>query len=582
MLASFNWLKEYIKIDLSITELAKKLTSIGLEVSDIKTINSPIKGLVVGEVVEKKKHPNADYLYLTKIRHLDKEKEVVSQVVCGANNIAEKQKILLATVGTALREDWIIKKAKIRGMESKGMVCSKAELGLEEKNEDIWVLPKEASLIDDPQKFRGKIDFILNLEISSNRWDCMNIVNIAREISALTEHSWHLPSLEIKFPSQKSAFLVNIENKDYCYRYLGVEISQIKVSPSPTWLQERLYHHGFRSINNIIDVTNLALLEYGQPIHAFDADKIGHNIIIRQAKENEKINLLDGKNINLRKNDLVIADQQKVIALGGVMGGLNSAISETTKNIFVEVGVFAPKLIKETAQFHKIDSEASRYYQHFVNVDFSEQVIKRVAKLMCELGGGKISCAIIDNFPNKDIIKPIKIILDFSFLNKTLGFIIKKEKVQKILSSLYFEIITINNEIIEVVVPKHRPDILYQWDLVEEIARLYGYDNIPSSCPKITNAFGTLQKSPVRKKDAQIKKINHSCLYLGFQEILTYPFIENNFGDMYSARENFLKPLNPVWNDVSLLRNDLLFGFMKTIKHNTEKKVQGFNKIFEI
>lgn len=600
MLLSYNWLTEYLP-DLpqkfSPNKLAEKLTLLGLEVTEVKPVNSSIPGLSIGEVVEKWKHPNADRLNLTKIRHLVGEKEVIDQVVCGADNIAVGQKIILATVGTELSPGFVIKKAKIRGEESSGMVCSREELGKDEKSEGIWVLPFHTSLDTDPQTILGKPDYLLDFDITSNRWDTMYALGVVRETAILFNTSftyegkgsfatWE-PNMVIekianfsKLPS--SQVQVTIEDTADCYRYQALSITDIKVVSSPDWLVDRLFLHGLRPVENVVDVTNLILREYGQPIHAFDADKIDKEIIIRRARKGEIITLLDGKKIKLDPKDLVIADKNGPIALAGVMGGLDSGVTSNTKNVLLETAVFDPKRIRQTMIRHQLSTDAGRYFQHRVDPIFSQEVVRIAGAAIAYLGRGKIPFQPIDVFPDQIKFTPKKIILTLDLLNKTLGFPLSRDEINTIFTRLNFSSQNWKGDQVSVCIPSYRQDLFEEWDLIEEITRVYGYNRIPITYPRISNAMGPLMMSPERKCDELREDLRTLSLSMGFQEILTYPFIENAFvACLGVTEENYLKPMNPVWNDISLLRNSLLFGFLKVIQHNSEKKVVGFTRIFE-
>lgn len=618
MLLSYNWIKEYLDPGLSPEDLAKELTLMGLEVVHIKEVNKPITGLKIGEVTKKWKHPNADRLNLTKIRYIHEGTERIDQVVCGASNIDAGQKIILATVGTELAPDFVIKKAKIRGEESCGMVCSKAELGKEEKSEGIWVLPPETSLSTCPQDLLGKPDVIFDFDLTSNRSDANSVLGIVREVAILkratdtaeplgelayrTKGSWatnekeflqlapfeQLSSNEVL---AKLGYKIIIENPADCYRYQGVMVEGLQVGESPVWLQERLHLHGLRPINNMVDITNLILREYGQPIHAFDADKIGKHISTRRAKVGETLTILNGTTLKLTPDDLVIADENHPIAMAGVMGGLETGVSEATQRIFLEVAIFDPRQIRTTLKRHQLSSDAGKYYQNRVNPNFAGEVLQIAAQAMALLGKGKIISQPLDEYP-KQVDFPTQenktISLSLEQLKQTLGFDIPVSKIENIFKQLQFGVKqekAKNKECsnLTVTVPDYRLDVNYEWDLIEEVARVYGYNNIPESFPRITNAFGPIHKSLELKHDEVVKELRQFCLGLGLHEILTYPFIENAFAiHLGTAEEDYLRPLNPVWNDSSLLRKNLMFGFMKTIAHNLEQKVLGFDRVFEI
>ncbi|MBL8995059.1 MAG: phenylalanine--tRNA ligase subunit beta, partial [Spirochaetia bacterium] len=336
MLASYQWLKEYSTSTLSPEEAAEKLTALGLEVKEIRKVRAPIAGLVIGKVLEAEQHPNADRLKVTKVE----TKSGVLPIVCGASNVAAGQMVLVATVGTKLPDGLEIGRAKIRSVESQGMICSRAELGLEKESEGIWVLPKNAMISEDPAKYIGPEDAVFDFDLTSNRPDCLSILGLAQELAVISgsyvSHKKHK-----KFVEKMGTIPIQVVERDLCPRYSARLVQGIKVGPSPEWLQDRLRLHELRPINNVVDITNLILIEYGQPLHAFDFHKLsGGSIVVRKAKAGESLQVLDGKNLSLTPDDLVIADGSKPVALAGVMGGAASGVESATHDVLLEAACF--------------------------------------------------------------------------------------------------------------------------------------------------------------------------------------------------------------------------------------------------
>ncbi len=573
MLVSLNELREYVDIDIPLEELKDLLTLRGLEVAAIKEFSPYREGLVIGEISEKKKHPNADRLSLTKVKYLEEKVEKEVPVVCGATNFGEGDKVILATPGTLLSDNWKIKKSKIRGEESCGMICSKAELGLEEKSEGIWVLPSNLTIQDKTEKILSEKDFILDIDLTSNRSDCLSVWGVAREVSAYLEKSLKEKKVKEYAGEKNYSISIDIENDKGCPLYFGVVIKNVAIKESPAWLQEKLFKHEIRSINNVVDITNLMLVEYAQPMHAFDYDKIRKKIIVRDAREKEEFTSLENKTYQLTGSDLVIADEEKVIGLAGVIGGNNSEVSSTTKDIVLEAAYFHPQRIRKTAKKLAINSDAAYTFSRDVDGSRTSTNLKLALDYFKELTGGEIGDI---TEANTLVIEEKKITLFLKDIERVLRLGFSLKEISALLARLQIKTIFLDNEKIEVSIPPFRKDINYSWDLIEEVARIYGYEKFPNTLPAIRNANYFLEVSLE-------EKVRPLLQGLGYHEVMTYPFIENNFIDKINDNlDEWVIPQNPLLVNISLLRKNLLFGFLKTVKLNSEKNQKDLNKIFEI
>ncbi len=603
MIVTINELQDYFKVKLVPEKVKEQLTLKGLEVVDMQLFNPLKPGLKIGEVVKKEKHPAADRLFLTEVKYLSGEnndQEEISPIVCGAKNFEVGAKVVVATPGTVLEGGLKIKKSKIRGVSSQGMICSKAELGLEEKSEGIWVLPEATGLKDDLKKILGEPDYILDVDLTSNRSDCQSVYGMARELASILNEEFipsvaplksylknysegHSTNSGVKPEVNNSKPNVEVINDSKCQLYLAVNIEGVRVKESPRWLKEKLLRHGFRSINNIVDITNLMLIEYGQPMHAFDQAKVKDRIIVRNAHDKEKFTSLENKDYELSQDDLVIADAGGVIGIAGVIGGLNSEVEDDSKAITLEAAYFSPETVRKTSIAHAINSDASAIFSKKVDHTFTPVLLERAVLYIKELAGGKAGpITEVNNLsPERDEKLPEKVIsFNSKEIEKTLALKLSQEEITSYFSRLFFEVEVKDEFQYQVKIPNFRKDINHTWDLVEEIARLYGYDNFPNTLPAIANNRYDIYTS---KKD----EITGLIKGLGYHEIVTYPFIENSFkekfdGDGEADEKAYAAPENPLLKNISTLRKDLLYGMLKTININQEKKQVDFNKAFEV
>lgn len=571
MLASYNWLCEYTEYKKPADVLARELTALGLEVGFMNHVGKPIDHLAIGQILEIVKHPDASKLNVTKVQI---EKEIL-QIVCGANNIAVGQKIIAALPGAILPGNFEIKPTSIRGVESFGMICSKSELGMEKESDGIWVLPENTKLSINPNELIGEEDWILDVELTANRADCMNILGIAQEVSLLTGKR-----ICFKEPLQhldKTGFVeIQVEDKVGCPLYTARLIKNVQVKKSPDWMIRRLERHGIRSINNIVDITNYVLIEYGQPLHAFDYDLLeGKKIIVRRANKGETLQTLDENiKLDLTEEDLVICDSTKPVCLAGVMGGTNSCVSEKTTTILLESALFNPISVRRTSKRHKIMSDSSLRFEKGINPERVKSALNYAVELIVEYANGEIASG-IKAIQNGKIEKK-DISFRYNYLEKKLGVSIEKTKVNQYFSDLGFELKATGSEVVNVIVPPRRHDINYEWDLVEEVARLYGYNNIPETIPYISNSNLSIE-SNFEKKHIDIAR------NLGYNQAINFSFIDKSFSKFTETlEENIIKISNPLSSDFEHMRTSLIYGLVKNMKYNLEHFSNEGNKYFEI
>jgi len=586
MKVSLKWLRDYVDIKLAPKELAERLSMAGLEVKGIQTTGGAWDSVVIGEVVAVNPHPNADRL---KLATVDLGTEQVT-VVCGAPNIGIGQRVPFARVGARLidahtGEAIAIKPAKIRGVVSEGMVCSEKELGISESHEGILVLQPEAPIGAPLGAYLG--DVIFDLDITPNRPDCLSVIGIAREIAVLTGEALRLPQIdyEERGESIDSFASVDIVEPDLCPRYCASLITGIKIAPSPSWLQQYLNSCGMRPINNVVDVTNYVMLEYGQPLHAFDYNKLkGGKIIVRSAGNGETMTTLDGTERALNPDILVIADKEDAVAVAGVMGGLDSEVTDKTDTILLESANFNQVAIRRGCGHLQFQSEASIRFDKGLNSNLPLLPLKRATQLLLELAGGKAAKGVIDVYPGKAKPKPILLtaleVQHLSGLEVTIG------EMLRVLESLGFECQEGDSgSQISVAVPYWRSDIKCPADLVEEVVRIIGYDKVPMT--RLSSPLPQQESKlslPARRSDLK-EKLRSILTGLGFQEILTYSLVSLEKLQRLSPRLELkippLKVANPMTREQEYLRTSLRAGLLATLAHNQKFEQAGI-RIFEI
>lgn len=588
MKISYNWLKQFIKIDWDAEKTGELLTDLGLEIEGIESYESVkggLKGIVIGEVLTCEQHPNADRLKVTTVNIGEAEPV---QIVCGAPNVAAGQKVPVATIGTTLYtaegEAWTIKKGKIRGEESHGMICAEDELGLGESHDGIMVL--DAGLkVGTPaaEIFEVENDEVFEIGLTPNRADAMSHYGVARDLKAgLLQKD---VNLELISPSVMSYHIdtrslkidVDVLDKDKCPRYCGVTISGVKVEASPSWLQNRLKAIGLSPINNIVDVTNYVLHELGQPLHAFDAAKIsGNKVEVKTCKAGTKFTTLDEVVRELHEDDLMICDAEKPMCIAGVFGGIDSGVTEATTNIFLESAYFDPVSIRKTAKRHGLNTDASFRFERGIDPNFTKYALKRAALLITEIAGGEITSDISDAYPNK--IEDFQVVLSFDNAKRLIGEEIPKETIKSILTSLDIKINNVTEAGLGLTVPSYRNDVQREADVIEEILRVYGYNNIGT-----TEKLNASISNSSRFEDYKLQNIiGNQLASQGFFEImansLTSPkYIE--LSEQLNADYN-VKMLNPLSTDLEVMRQSLLFSGLEAVSHNINRKRDDL-KLFE-
>ena len=578
MLISLNWLKQYIDLDgIEINEMENALTMIGQEVEKIEVLGENLENVVTAQIIEKEMHPDSDHLTICKV---DNGKEIL-QIVCGAPNHKAGDKVVLAQVGAKLAPDFVIKKGKIRGVESNGMLCSEEELKIGKDSDGIMILPEDTPVGVPMKEYLGINDTVFELEITPNRPDCLSHIGIARELGAYYNKEVKYPSFVINSESsEKTAdnISVEIEDSNLAKRYVARIIKNVTVKESPKWLKERVESIGIRSINNIVDASNFIMMELNQPNHTFDLDKIeGGKIVVRAGHENEKLVTLDEQERELNSDDIVISDGVKAVALGGVMGGQNSEITENTKNILLEVANFNSQNVRKTSRRLTLFSESSYRFERRVDEENAINVINRLANIIQEVAGGEILEGVVDNYPVP--YKKKTATLNFERLNRFVGKNIPRETVIGILTRLEIEVVD-NGETLTLTAPTYRDDLENEQDYFEEVIRMYGFDNIENILPKLD-----ISEKPVidtTKLSTQVKLIAANA---GLKEVINYSFVPKDAMEKikYTSveRENLIDLLRPITEDFVTLRPTLLYSLLKNAKENMNRNATNI-RFFEV
>ena len=573
MLISLNWLKQYVDIKESVEEIANALTMIGQEVEAIDIQGKDLGNVVIGQIVEFDKHPNSDRLTLLKVNVGEEEP---LQIICGATNHKLNDKVVVAKIGAVLPENFKIKKSKIRDVESFGMLCSEAELGLAKESEGIIILPEDAPIGKEYREYAGLNDVIFELEITPNRPDCLSHIGIAREVAAYYNRKVKYPVIEIAetIESVNTVIKVNIEDKERCKRYLGRVIKNVKIKESPDWLKTRIRAMGLNPINNVVDVTNFVMFEYNQPMHAFDLDKVEGNITIRAAKENEEITTLDGVERVLKNGELVIADDEKAIAIGGVIGGQNTQIDSDTKNIFVEVAYFTPENIRRESRDLGIFTDSAYRNERGMDVENLAVVMNRAVSLLAEVAEGEVLSEVIDKYVEKP--KRAEISLNLEKLNKFIGKNLTYEEVGKILTHLDIELKPLGDGTTLLIPPSYRADLTRPADIYEEVIRMYGFDNIEAKMPVMSIESGE------ENTNFKISRIVREILKeLGLNEVINYSFIPKFTKELFNFGEEVIEIKNPLSEDMAVMRPTLLYSLITNVRDNINRN-QTDLKLFEI
>lgn len=585
---SYNWLKDYLDFDLQPNEVAAALTSIGLEtggVEEVQTIKGGLEGLVIGEVLTCVEHPNSDHLHITTVNVGGAEP---LQIVCGAPNVAAGQKVVVAVNGTKLYdgdECFTIKRSKIRGVESNGMICAEDEIGIGTDHAGIIVLPAEA-IVGTPAKeyYNVKSDYVLEVDITPNRVDATSHFGVARDLAAYLKQNGQ--SAELKRPNvagfkvedEAPAIDVVVENTEACLRYSGVTIKNVTVKESPEWLQNRLKVIGLRPINNVVDVTNYILHGVGQPLHAFDADKVkGNKVIVKSAVEGEKFVTLDGVERTLTARDLMICNAEEPMCIAGVFGGLDSGVTEQTQNVFLESATFHPTWIRKTARRFGLNTDASFRFERGLDANQTMDVLKYAALLIQEVAGGTITGAVQDIYPSP--IAPYRVELTYNKINTLIGKVIPVETVKSILASLEMQIVSETEEGLTIDVPVYRIDVQRDVDVIEDILRIYGYNNVEFSDSVKSNLS---YQTPTDRSYKLQNLISEQLCGCGFNEILNNSLTRSAYYDILETYpvSHCVMLMNPLSADLNCMRQSLLFGGLESIEHNAKRK-NGNIRFFE-
>lgn len=585
MQVSYNLLKEYVDIDMSPEELTQKLTINGIILERMENISTEIEKVVVGEITAIDKHPENTKLSICQVD----VKDQTLQIICGATNMKVFDKVAVALDGAKLPQIGIIKNRKIGGVLSSGMLCSASELGIEPgKSPGILILEKETVLGEDIRKIIKFDDTIFDFEIHSNRPDLMSVIGIAREVGAITGNKLKIPEIKIKEEGEKieKDIAVKIEAEDLCPRYTGRVIKDIKIEESPLWLKWKLRLLGARPINNIVDITNFVMMETGQPLHAFDLDLIkGKTIIVRRSRPGETICTLDDVERQLPADSLVIADTEGAIALAGIMGGKHSEINQNTKNVFLESAYFNSVNNRRSTGKFGLRTEASNRFEKGIDKEVQIYALDRTADLIVKIAMGKISSGKIDT--NKKLYQPCKINLRMKRVNKILGQLLDKDesktkdKIINILDKLEFKVLENKGEYIEVIPPSFRGDVEREIDIIEEIARIYGYDKIK---PTLFNT--TIAQEGKNFRFRVIDQVRETLIGCGLNEVITYSFVSPDIFDRIRIPEghklrNAIKIKDPMTREHSLMRTSLISSLLEVIKWNTNRQAE-LVKIFEV
>ena len=585
---SYKWLKEYVDFDLTPQETADALTSCGLEVDaleEVQTIKGGLKGLYVGKVLTCELHPNSDHLHITTV---DLGKAEPQQIVCGAPNVAAGQKVIVADLGCVLYDgdkEFVIKKSKLRGVESLGMICAEDEIGVGTSHDGIIVLPEDAP-VGQPaaEYYHLESDWIIEIDITANRSDALSHWGVARDLYAWLKRNGHATSLhrpdcsEFAVDNNDLPIDVEIENTEACKRYACVSISGCEVKESPEWLQNKLKVIGLRPINNIVDITNYVMMAYGQPMHCFDADMVkGSKIVVRTQPEGTKFVTLDGEEHTLGEHDLSICNAEEPMCIAGIFGGKGSGTYDTTKNVVLESAYFHPTWIRKSARRHGLSTDASYRFERGIDPNGTIYALKQAAILCKQLAGGKVSMEIKDVYPNP--ISDARVQLDFDYVDRLIGKKIGNDMIRSIVESLDMKIVSETETGLELDVPAYRVDVQRPCDVVEDILRIYGYNNV--EIPTQLKSSLTIP-SDIDKAYHRQNVIGEQLVGCGFREILNNSLTKTAYYTELNkyTEETTVKVMNPLSNDLGVMRQSLLFGGLESISRNINHKMPNL-RFFE-
>ena len=580
---SYKWLKEYVDFDLTAQEVCDALTSTGLEVDaleEVQSIRGGLKGLYVGKVLTCEAHPNSDHLHVTTV---DLGKGEPSQIVCGAPNVAAGQKVIVADLGCVLYDgdkEFVIKKSKLRGVDSYGMICAEDEIGVGTSHDGIIVLPEDA-VVGTPaaEYYHLESDWLIEVDITANRADALSHWGVARDLYAWLKRNGyqtalHKPSTEhFHVDNHNLPIEVKIENTEACKRYACVSVTDCEVKESPDWLKNKLTTIGLRPINNIVDITNYVMMALGQPLHCFDADMVkGHQIVVKTMPEGTSFQTLDGEEHKLSDRDLAICNAEDAMCIAGVFGGKGSGTYETTKNVVLESAYFHPTWIRKSARRHGLSTDASFRFERGIDPNGTIEALKYAAILCQELAGGKVSMEIKDVYP-EPIESPV-VDLKYSYVHSLIGKEIEHEMIKAICQSLEMEVLNETAEGLTLRVPAYRVDVQRPCDVVEDILRIYGYNNV--EIPTQLKSSLVIKGDEDRKHKLQ-NLVSEQLVGAGFNEILNNSLTKTAY---YGDNETVVKIMNPLSSDLGVMRQTLLYGGLESVEHNVKRK-NGNLRFFE-
>ncbi|QTE80474.1 phenylalanine--tRNA ligase subunit beta [Shewanella algae] len=568
---SESWLREWVNPAISRDELTHQITMAGLEVDDVIAVAGDFSGVVVGEVVECGQHPDADKLRVTKVNVGGEE---LLDIVCGAPNCRQGLKVAVAVVGAVLPGDFKIKKAKLRGQPSHGMLCSYGELGIEIESDGIIELPLDAPIGTDIREYLQLNDVIIDVDLTANRADCLGMVGLAREVGVLNRLNVTEPSWEAANVSSERRVEIDVANPEACPRYLGRVVSNVNVkAQTPDWMVEKLRRSGIRSIDPIVDITNYVLVEFGQPMHAFDLDKIDGGIKVRLGNGEEKLTLLDGNEIIVPADTLVIADNSQALALAGVFGGEASGVSEQTRDIMLECAFFAPLAIMGKARRLGLHTDSSHRFERGVDPELQHKAMDRATRLVLDICGGEAG-PVVEAKSEAHLPKAADIKLRRSKLDKLLGHQISDADVEEILTRLGFQVEKQGSDW-QVKTATYRFDMAIEEDLIEEVARIYGYNNIPNTAP-----LAHLSMTDHKESDLKLSRVRAMLVARGFQEAVTYSFVDPKLQKLVHLDSEAMVLPNPISSEMSAMRLSMFTGLLNAVGYNQARQ-QTRVRLFE-
>lgn len=580
MKVSLEWLGNFVDIEQSPTELGETLTRGGIEVGDIIDLNKGLEKVVIGEIVSLEKHPDADRLLVCMV---NVGQEEALQIVTGATNLRLQDRIPVAMIGAVLPNETAIRKSKLRGVVSLGMLCSREELlldatvGLACSEGGILILPPEAPVGENFGKYLGREDTVLDLDLYPNRPDCLAMVNVAREVASLTGKKPSLPKwaeLEAALPLPPAEdFRIVVENDELCWRYAGLVVEDVRIEASPEWMQRRLKAAGVRPINNIVDITNYCMLEMGQPLHAFDRDKLKGNIYVRSGHPGEKVTTLDGAERVVGEDTLLIADDSQPLAVAGVMGGLHSEVTGDTKSLLIESAHFSGVSVRRTSRRLGLRSESSQRFEKGVNPYGCVATLGRVGDLILELGAGRPT-ALLDEV--KHLPAPRRVEISTAHTSVVLGMPLQDGEIRQVLANLDFSFQEPQEGLFQVEIPSYRPDIAIEEDLIEEVARLVGYDRIPTTLPQGDQTQG--RRTPEQKFRKDLRTV---LTQAGLDEVISYSFTRGETDAKWGSGPHGIPLLNPLREELGVMRTSLIPGLLDAAARNVARRNTEV-RIFEL